>query len=133
MCCILCAFLQYFSADRFVVRGRCVHKEIRDPLTGVYPLTLFVKQHNFESNLQNRGGGSSLSSFGKNISLEKARETLCYFVQWAKASIEKEKKEREKNSKNSFNYLPNAHLARFYIRENMSDIERWHDKLGHRL
>ena len=75
------------------------------------------------------GGASTLSSFGKNISLEKAREVLFSFVQWARASLEREREELSKKPVFAYNYLPSVFLARFYVRENMSELERWHDKL----
>ena len=77
------------------------------------------------------GGASTLSSFGKDISLEKAREVLFSFVQWARASLEIEREELSKKPVFAYNYLPSVFLARFYVRENMSELERWHDKLGH--
>jgi len=115
--------------------GECVHTEGRDPHTGLYPLTLYTKSQTQQHTHCSPGGGGVLSSegAGRKIRIENTRESLCFFVQWARTSIEKEKQERTKNNTHSYNFLHNtqAFLARFYTRENMSDLEKWHEKLGH--
>jgi hypothetical protein len=124
-----------FTKKNFRVGGECVHTEGRDPHTGLYPLTLYTKSQTQQHTHCSPGGGGVLSSggAGRKIRIENTRESLCFFVQWARTSIEKEKQERTKNNTHSYNFLHNtqAFLARFYTRENMSDLEKWHEKLGH--
>jgi len=124
-----------FQRKNFRVGGECVHTEGRDPLTGLYPLTLYTNSHTQQHTHCPPVGGIVLSSGGvvRKIRIENTRESLCYFVQWARTSIEKERQERTRHNTHSYNSMNNTHafLARFYTRENMSEIEKWHEKLGH--
>ena len=65
--------------------------------------------HNNTHTVHRKGGGVlSSGEAGRKIRIENTRESLCYFVQWARTSIEKERLERTRNTTHSFNFLHNT-------------------------
>jgi hypothetical protein len=118
-----------FLDKNFKVEGQLVHAEGRDPRTGFYPLTIYRKD--------STGCSPNLGPrFFDRVGVEEVRVLFAQFRPWALAACETVRHNLEvlgASEECIFN-VPNdpaGFLAKFYIKEGMSDYQRWHDKLGH--
>jgi hypothetical protein len=110
-----------------------VHAQNRDPLTGLYPIHLKIDGTDISS-----AGNSLDTSKDRQIyfsSVGELRENFSHISSWAR-NVCRHKNEREYtdderrvDSTNNNNVICN--LARFYVKEGTTDMERWHSKLGH--
>jgi len=122
--------------------GYQVSAQDREPQNGLYPVTLTTHAHaeayrtdekQFEAN---RGQSENIHIFFTNI--PELREQLSDLHNWAGNMIEEKVREREIQieldthdlEKHKTQYA-HTFLARFYLKEGISDFERWHNKLGH--
>ena len=106
------------------VKGLEIHAQDRDTRTGLYPINLTI--------------GNTTSRTQAFRDVEELREQFANISLWASDACrgrensyteEEQQVDRLSNSKRQEFYSCN--LARFYIKEGTSDIERWHNKLGH--
>jgi hypothetical protein len=110
-------------SGRIEIVGEVVHQENRDPQTGLYPLTVFKK----------------INECTQPKSLMEYRTNNGDKCKWAVAAVFRVRATRNaaiavqpgeaQPSKLSNRQV--ALLAKFYVREGMSPLERWHYKCGH--
>jgi len=111
-----------YESRNIKIEGKRVHREPRDRDTGLYPITLSLAPNRVF-------GGGSGGVFVQNVPE--------FWAKTAKAVIERAKNfERfalepvlELPRSMSENSL--AHLSRLYIREDLDELQRWHEKCGH--
>jgi hypothetical protein len=103
------------------VLGEVVHKEGRDMVTGLYPLTLLTPSEEQASRFLFRN-------------LKELRAKYTRLVRWAEVENKKSRLAHY-GCAVKLNKLPSrgnvASLAKFYIKQDVSPLERWHRKLGH--
>jgi len=141
-------------AGPITVEGRLVSAQDRDPRTGLYPVNLTTTSipEGCRADGISTGKclGSSDESFGSSAhfsaqlgpngensifftSIAELQEQLHILREWACDSIREGECEYKHTDVDTLSLkgIHTAFLARFYIREDMSAIERWHNKLGH--
>ena len=121
-------------------RGIDIHAQDRDLLTGLYPMDLTTKSDSRGCRADSKSSGATLGTLLKTkthfCDLNEVREIFSPISLWAKnICIEKQNRLYTKEEKELDMPVPNGKfngaLARFYVKEGMTDIERWHNKLGH--
>ena len=117
-------------------RGKEVGAQDRDPQTGLYPITLTTDAtRGCRAGCPpatREGDGSLVHKFSD---IKELRAACALFSAWAENTCKHKEKiytesEIERDIlKGTQKYFSN--LARFYVKEGTSEIERWHNKLGH--
>ena len=130
------------------VRGMRVYAQNRNPQTGLYPI-YFTTNTDVKEECTTEGKNILYNTFPNSSSKQKdenkntvyfsdlndLRQKNFSFVLWAQ-NICKNKERKFDNEQQQVDILDEnkkhfCFLARFYMKDGMSDIERWHSKLGH--
>lgn len=132
--------------DNISVTGHRVHAQSRDPQTGLYPVNLTTggtKRDCRADEVPTRGGTLGTlfeidtQTYFTNIT--ELRHALSHLSVWAEGVCKKKHNKESlsieidnvRNKKELAALYAIAMLARFYVKEGTTDIERWHNKLGH--
>ena len=124
------------------VTGNRVHAQDRDLTTGLYPIHLTTECVSKDSSTEEKANGAPVSHFLGNLLRSKIylknvshlREVFAPISMWANKICTERMNEtfsEEEKGLDTRETFFKGYLARFYIREGMSDMERWHNKLGH--
>ena len=114
--------------------GTNVHTQQKNTTTGLYDITLDIEQdtereREAERDLENEGEKTVVAKTCSGIRDITSKPHIAWA---ARVSQEKARKvythEEREIDKRNISYM---FLARFYIKEGMGDLERWHNKLGH--
>ena len=114
------------------------YAESRDPRTGLYPINLTTDSTTGGSRAKGYPTEEIQSTLVGNVvnihfatitQLQNQCTNLSIWAQHVCCDRERVYNDEEKMLDTNKTYIGN--LARFYIREGMSDMERWHNKLGH--
>jgi len=104
------------------IQGEVVYAEGRDPQTGLYPLTLTTEI------------GPQIDKKHDMFTDVNELRSVCHTFQvWAQ-KINEDKKTYftdEEQRVDNRERIYEANLARQYVKEGTTDMERWHNKLGH--
>ena len=105
--------------------GRLEYAQGRDLRTGLYPITL---------NFEKKGVGLDILRTDHFCNMDELRTACGHMSVWAERECEKRERrytEEEQRVDIINKDVVRCNLARFYVKQGMSDMERWHSKLGH--